>query len=46
MLQITQINNFLIYDLDIAFIVSGQCYPASGLLWPELIRGISDIVRK
>ena len=46
MWQISQINNFQIYDLDEAFIVSGQCYPAPGLLWPELVRRISDIVRK
>ena len=46
MWQISQINNFQIYDLGIAFIVSGQCYPAPGLLWPELVCSTSDIVRQ
>ena len=46
MWQISRINNFQIYDLDITFIVSGQCYLALGLLWLELISSISDIVRK
>ena len=41
MRQISQINNFQIYDLDIASIVSGQCYPAPGLLC-----SIFDIARK
>ena len=46
MWQISQVNSFLIYDLDTAFIVSDQCYTAPGLLWPELVGSISEIVRK